>query len=257
MENIKRTKLRASRFGTTLGFTLIELLVVIAIIAILAALLLPALARAKEKAKRVQCISNLKQVGIASLSYASESSDKLIRARQGLVQLAIDPPERDLWETAGLSIITNANSVWTCPNRPGFPTYEPEFPQFILGYQYFGGIEYWTTRVGRFKGASPVKVSTSKPSWALASDATGKIDGVWGGGRDSAYANMPPHRGKGGVPEGGNTLYIDGSASWTRFERMYSLHSWDVRQRIMYWYQDPAGMDPLLQKTLKSLAATP
>jgi prepilin-type N-terminal cleavage/methylation domain-containing protein len=115
---MRTLKPRTPRCGRLLAaFTLIELLVVIAIIAILAALLLPALAKAKEKAARTACISNIKQLGLAMALYTGDSNDMMPWCQwnndfgPSWLYMPIQGRAPDPWKTVGNSLIDNTNDM--------------------------------------------------------------------------------------------------------------------------------------------------
>jgi hypothetical protein len=86
-----------------------------------------------------------------------------------------------------------------------------------------------------------------------------KIDGTWGGGRDTTYKDAPQHKackGTGGAPEGGNQVFADGSARWCKYSTMYYFHSWTANMdRICLFYQDPQDFSQGLKNVLNSIRA--
>jgi hypothetical protein len=132
------------------------------------------------------------------------------------------------------------------------PLYGDAFQQWVIGYQYYGGIATWKNNgvVGAagVPSASPVKTALSKSGWMLAADLVARPDAAswsdptWSGG----WQNLPAHKNTGSAtPPGANELFIDGSARWVKAkEGMYFIHSWNVGRELYFYQEDLGALEP-------------
>jgi len=122
----------------TRAFTLIELLVVIAIIAILAALLLPALARAKERSRQIKCVSNLKQVTLAVVIWVNDNEKNNVPWRVPVADGGTQYGGKPMNAWLEFSVLSNELSnpnVIQCPSDKGVKP-AASFPEYVsIGYR--------------------------------------------------------------------------------------------------------------------------
>ncbi len=207
------------------GFTLIELLVVIAIIAVLAALLLPALSRAKESARSAQCLSQLRQIGLAVRLYANDQEDEFPRSQHSAFSFG-----QATWGRAIADGLAQPSTTWTnllrgvyhCPcDRRTAPWSYGQNVYFELNPDnddYAGAPQVWR-RVG----------SVPRPSATiLHAETPGNVDHImphfWMSARDATDVDPRRHKTR------SNYNFVDGHSEAREFGSTF-----DPARQIDLW----------------------
>jgi prepilin-type N-terminal cleavage/methylation domain-containing protein len=242
VKNSAKTLLSAGRppVARRRAFTLIELLVVIAIIAILAALLLPALSSAKERAKRIACTNNIKQLTLTSIMYAGDNQERYQSS-------GITSPYR-MNQTFRNTMVNDyrvTRPTFYCQSNPDWDKADNTFWYYpdgvtqtlpsVMGYFYFPGeaayndaakVSTYYPNNGALPGGDNMRAhlpafamkSADNPYFKLTwTDLNRQYLNDWGRGKDFNMRGANHNKGGGSPPVGANEGYTDGHVEWAKF----------------------------------------
>ena len=238
--------------GRNLAFTLIELLVVISIIALLISILLPALGRAKEAARKTLCGANLHQLHIGLFAFANDE-DGLLMAHPELAYMKNNPNFQDIdpnvwwdnnWPYFYLRDVTtdpkwmnyfgNSREIFYCPSglHNSEDNWPDQFDQVFWSYIYLGPTRYVRDQLAPGEYAERMEDS---PELALFNDFNVYNDGnvgytgFWQGNHPGFYVGGFTDRFIGQEPDGRNLLRLGGDVTWLRYEDEEQLTRFQIQ----------------------------
>ncbi len=220
------------------GFTLIELLVVIAIIAILAAILFPVFARAREKARQTSCLSNLKQIGLASQMYAQDYDETTLSFADPTCAIG-----RQFWHMVIQPYVKN-EQLLVCPSSTPFKfaccgarPYTPP-TNYGITYNHTHGC-LWAPPVSLASVQYPAETASFMDSSNNPADTDGyMITYCWLCWNPVSAA--APHNYIAGDRhnEGCNVAFVDGHSKWITYDSV--MDATDTQRVRKFWNHSPS-----------------